>query len=187
MAAGLRHGSSSVCIDPLACFRSRLKRWKGEHVNTSVSGSCFIQARAQAAILYLCSVLLLFGFAVTAHAAQPDAGIFSTNSDLLTVQLEGYDNMRMSAYQFGTKIGIADTADNALGASRIIGTSDLPGFIKLLKLPSWVASISWHMAADAGSGRASLSPTLRVESKESLFVIKPTDRSVWMLWHKKLD
>ena len=154
-------------------------------MNTSVSGSCLIQA--QAAIRCLCSGLLLLGFAV-AHAAQPDAGIFSTSSDLLTVQLEHYDSMRMAAYQFGTKIGIDDTVDNAPGASKIAGTagtSGMPGFIKLLKLPSWVASISWHMAAD--SGRASLSPSLRVESKESLFLIKPTDRSVWMLWHKKFD
>jgi hypothetical protein len=161
---------------------------QGEHMNTSVSGSCFIQT--QAAILCLCRGLFLLGFAVVAHAAQPDAGIFSTNSDLLTLQLEHHDNMRLAAYQFGTKIGIADTVDNAAGvpgASRIVGTSGMPGFINLFKLPSWVASISWHMAADADSGRASLSPTLRVESKESLFVIKPTDHSVWMLWHKKLD
>jgi hypothetical protein len=155
-------------------------------VNTSVSGSSFIQV--QAAILCLCGGLFLLGFAVMARAAQPDADIFSTNQDMLTVQLENYGSMRLAAYQFGTKIGIADAAENfpkVAGASRFVGISGMPGFINLIKLPSWVASISWHMAAD--SGRASLSPTLRVQSKESAFVIKPTDHSIWMFWHKKLD
>jgi hypothetical protein len=152
-------------------------------VNNSVSGSCFI--RVHAAIRCLCRGVFLLGFAVAAHAAQPDAGLFSTNSDVLTIQLEHHDSMRLAAYQFGSKVGITDTADKVPGASRFGGTSGMPGFNKLLNLPSWVASISWHMAAD--SGRASLSPNLRVESKEALFVIKPTDHSVWMLWHRKLD
>jgi hypothetical protein len=153
-------------------------------VVNSVFGSGFNQARV--AIRGLCSGLLLLGFAVAAHAAQPGTDSYSTSSDLFTIQLEHYDGMRLAAYQFGSKVGVADTADNVVpGASRFGATTDLPSFIKLLKLPSWVASISWHMSVD--SDRASLSPNLRVESKETLFVIKPTDHSVWMVWHRKLD
>ncbi|MGA9666556.1 MAG: hypothetical protein WBQ69_08940 [Gallionella sp.] len=156
-------------------------------MGNSISGSVFNQARA--AILCLGSGLLLFGLSAAAHAAQPGTDSYSTNSDLLTIQLEHYDIMRLAAYQFGSKVGVAETADTAdnvvPGASRFGATTGLPSFIKLLKMPSWVASIGWHMTAD--SDRASLSPNLRVESKENLFVIKPTNHSVSMVWHRKFD
>ena len=152
-------------------------------MNTSVSGSYFIQA--QASILCMCMGLFLVGFPVATHAAQPESGLFSTRPDLLTIQLEKFDSMRQAAYRFDTRIGIADTSGNVSGASRIGGTSGVPSFINLIKLPSWVASIRWHMADD--SDRASLAPYLRVESKETLVVIKPIEHSAWMIWHKKLD
>jgi hypothetical protein len=152
-------------------------------MNTSVSASCFISA--QAAILCLCMGLFLVGFAVAAHAAQPEAALFSTRPDLLTIRLEQYDGMRLAAYRFDTRVGIADTADNIPGASRFGGTSGVIGYIKQLKLPDWVASIGWHLAAD--SDRASLAPYLRVESKETLIVIKPLEHSALMVWHMKID
>lgn len=155
-------------------------------MTTSAFGSYFIQMRAAMLRLCLGCVLcsLFFGMHA-AHAAQSEADLFSTRPDLLAFQLERYDSMRLPAYRFDARIGIADTSGNVSGASRIGGTSGVPGFINLIKSPSWVASISWHMADD--SDRASLAPYLRVESKETLVVIKPIQHSAWMIWHKKLD
>ena len=155
-------------------------------MNISVSGSYFIQMRAAMLRLCLgCVLCSLFFEMHAAHAAQPGADLFSIKPDLLAFQLEHYDSMRLPAYRFDTRVGIADTADNVPGTSRFGGMSGVTSFIKQLKLPSWVASIRWHLAAD--SDRASMAPYLRVESKETLIVIKPIQHSAWMVWRRKLD
>ncbi|MGA7749543.1 MAG: hypothetical protein WCA63_05295 [Gallionella sp.] len=158
-------------------------------MNTSISGSCFIQT--QAAMLRLFLGLFLFGLAVEIHAAQPETGLFADRLDLLTIQLAHYDNIphydnvRVADYRFSARVGIAGTADNSSGGFGVHGTSRVPGYINLVKEPFWVTSIRWHL--DTDGNRASLSPNLRLESKETFFVIKPIDHSVWMVWHRLLD
>ena len=155
-------------------------------MTTSTFGSYFIQMRAAVLRLCLgCALCSLFFEMHAAHAAPPEAALFSTRPDLFTIQLDPYDSMRLAAYRSDTRAGIADTADNIVGASRFGGISGVTNFIKQLKLPDWVASIRWHLAAD--SDRASLAPYLRVESKETIIVIKPIEHSAWMVWHMKID
>jgi len=136
-------------------------------MNTSISGSYFIEA--QVAMLRLGFVLVLIGYAITSHAAQPEPGNFAPGVDLLTIPL---------AY--------SATANNKVpDRFGLAGSSSLPEYFKLEKLASWVASIRWHLTAD--DNRASLSPHLRIESREAQIEIKPIQRSVWMVWRRPLD
>jgi len=136
-------------------------------MNTSISGSYFIEA--QAVMLRLGFGLVLIGYAITSHAVQPEAGNFAPGVDLLTIPL---------AYSVTANNRVPDRFGLA-------GSSNLPEYFKLEKIASWVASIRWHLTAD--DNRASLSPHLRIESRETRIEIKPIQRSVWMVWRRPLD
>lgn len=147
---------------------------------TSTFGSYFMQA--QVLMRRLCLGCFLCSLAFEIHAAQPDAELFAPGLDLLSIKLAHYDAVQPVPYRFSASVVIADSASERV---RFGGTSSLPDFINMEKVKDWVASIRWHMTADGN--RASLSPQLRVESKETLIQIKPVDRSVWMMWRKALD
>jgi len=160
---------------------------------TATSDSYFIQVRA--AMLHLCLGCILCSLLFelhTAHAAQPEADPFAPGLDLISIKF-AYSNIDLQpaytvqqpANSFNARVGFFGTTDTASGRVRFGGTSSLPDYINMEKVKDWVASIRWHMTAD--DNRASLSPQLRVESKEALIEIKPVDRSVWMRWHRALD
>jgi len=135
-------------------------------MNTS-SGSYFIEV--QVGMLRLGFGLVLIGYALASHAAQPEAGNFAPGVDLLTIPLP---------YSVAANSKVPDQFGLA-------GSSSLPEYFKLEKIASWVASIRWHLTAD--DNRASLSPHLRIESKETRIELKPLQRSVWMVWRRPLD
>lgn len=149
-------------------------------MTTFVSGSYF--TRVQAAMLRLCAGLVLAGSAVAVHAAQPEGDPFAPGFDLLTIQVTRYDIVQPDPYRFSAKTGISDIAYGRAGFG---GAASLPEYFDLKKVTDWVASIRWHLTAD--SDRASLSPHLRVESRETLLEIKPLEQSVWMVWRRSLD
>jgi hypothetical protein len=137
---------------------------------TSTFGFYFIQMRA--AMLRLCMgcvLCSLFFEMGAAHAAQPEAGNFATGVDLYTIPL---------AHSVTANNKVSDRFGFA-------GSSNLPENIKLEEIAAWVASIRWHLTAE--DNRASLSPHLRIQSKETRIEIKPIQRSVWMVWHRQLD
>lgn len=153
-------------------------------MTTSTSDSDFIQARA--AMLRLCLGFVLCGLVCKVHAAQPDAELFAPGLDLLSIKLAHYDAVQPVPYRFSASVVIADTAAvTASERARFGGASSLPDYINMEKVTAWVASIRWHMTADGN--RASLAPHLRIESNETLLMIKPVDRSIWMVWHRTLD
>jgi hypothetical protein len=135
-------------------------------MNTS-SGSYFIEV--QAGMLRLGFGLVLIGYAFASHAAQPKGENFAPGVDLLTIPL---------AYSVAANNKVPDRFGLA-------GSSSLPEYFKLEKIASWVASIRWHLTAD--DNRASLSPHLRIESRETRIELKPIQRSVWMVWRRPLD
>jgi len=149
-------------------------------MTTTISGSCFIQV--QATMLHLCLGLVLAGLAVKTHAAQPEPDLSAPQLEIVSIQLAHYDTMQPVPYRFSAGAGLSNIASGRAGFG---GTSSLPDFINLKKVTSWVASIRWHLASEGD--RASLSPNLRIESKETLLVIRPIQQSVWMTWRKPLD
>jgi len=74
--------------------------------------------------------------------------------------------------------------------------NNFPNSLSFRKLPRWTSpaepardtfwttSIRWHLT-DIGN-HASLSPRLRLETKESRIEIRPLQRSVWFSWRKAL-
>jgi hypothetical protein len=169
---------------------------KGSYMAITTSDSCFIQM--QAAMLRLClgCVLCSLLFEMhAAHAAQPESDPFAPGFDLISIKFS-YSDMnrveRRSAYteqqpvnSLDAKVGFFGATDKAHERANFRGISSLPDYINMEQVKDWVASIRWHMTAD--DNRASLSPQLPVESKETLIEIKPVDRSVWMMWHRALD
>ncbi|MFZ5524111.1 MAG: hypothetical protein ACOY9D_08545 [Pseudomonadota bacterium] len=157
-------------------------------MTTSASCSYFIQLRAAMLRMCLgCVICSLFFEIHAAHGAQPETDPFSPGFDLASIRLAHYDTADTAqpiTDHFSARVGLADSASVRVGFG---GTSSFPGYINLEKFTSWVASIRWHLTANAESSRASLSPQLRVESKETLVEVKPLDRSVWMIWHRALD
>ena len=151
-------------------------------MTTSTSDSCFIQARAAMLRLCLGCVLCSLVFKMhAAHAAQPEADLFVPGLDLVSIKL-AHDSVQTVPDRFSASLVIADTVSERV---RFGGTSSFPDLINMEKVTAWVASIRWHMIADGN--RASLSPQLRVETKETLIEIKPVERSVWMVWSRALD
>jgi hypothetical protein len=163
---------------------------------TAISDSNFIQMRAAMLRLCLGCVLCSLLFEMHAgHAAQPEADPFSPGLDLISIKFAYSDIERIEqqpaytvqqpANSFNARVGFFGTTDIAPKRVNFGGLSSLPDYINMENVKDWVASIRWHMTAN--DNRASLSPQLRVESKETLIEIKPVDRSVWMMWHRALD
>ena len=161
-------------------------------MTTSTIDSYFIQARAAMFRMCLGCILCSLIFKIHgAHAAQPESNSLASGLDLVSVKFAYGDIERLPAYsgkepanRFNAKLGLIGTADTAPVGLGLFKASSLPGFIEE-NASIWVAKILWHL--DSVSARASLSPQLRIESKDTMIEIKQVDRSVWMVWHKTLD
>ncbi len=143
-------------------------------MNTFISGSYFI--RVQAAMLKLGLGLVLGGYAMASHAAQADT--VAPGIDLISIPL---------AYSFTGNYPAAGLDANDRMPDRF-GFGEmprLPEYFNLKKVASWVASVRWHMAEE--NNRASFSPHLGVESRETLILIGPVNRSITMVWHRALE
>ncbi|MGA8862928.1 MAG: hypothetical protein WBM09_13050 [Gallionella sp.] len=148
-------------------------------MNTCISGSYF--TRAQAVMRTLGFGLVVVGYAIASHAAHADT--FGPGVDLVSIPL-AYSligNDRPVNLDANTNLDANNGAPDRFG-----GMPRLPDYFKNLKnVASWVASISWHMTEE--DSRASFSPHLRVESKETLILIEPLDHSITMMWHRRLE
>ncbi len=150
---------------------------------TKLIGSCLLQT--QAAMFRLCLGLPVLGFACHAHAAKPDDGIFSAGVNLFSIKFTHADSPEQPVNRFTANVGNLAVADSQATGSGFFKAFRLPKVIKPLDDSFWSTSIRWNLASvDA---RASLSPRLRVESKETLIELKPASRSVWMSWRRALD
>jgi len=126
-------------------------------------------------ILRTCIGLLLCSLSLTTQAMQPE----SPQLDVFAVQLTHTDTSKQSSYRFNTTV--ASTTPNNLVFSK---TSRQPAFSEFKNGTLWIMSIRWHLTSD--DDHASLSPQLRLESKESRIEIRPFNRSVWMIWCRAL-
>jgi hypothetical protein len=126
-------------------------------------------------ILRTCIGLLLCSLSLTTQATQPE----SPQLDVFAVHLTYVDTSKQSSYRFNTTV--ASTTPNNLVFSN---TSRQPAFSEFKNGTSWITSIRWHLTSDGD--HASLSPQLRLESKESRIEIRPLQRSVWMIWRRAL-
>jgi hypothetical protein len=161
-------------------------------MTTSTADTYFIQARA--ALLRVCLGCILCSLIFKmhgAHAAQSEIDLLAPGLDLVSVKFTYGETERLPAYygkktesRFDTKVGFIGAADSATRGLGLFKTSRLPGFIEE-NVSLWVAKIKWHL--NSVDARASLSPQLRIESKDTVIEIKQVDRSYWMVWHKTLD
>lgn len=124
-------------------------------------------------ILRVCIGLLLCSHSLTTQASQSD----SPQLVLFAVQFVHADNSQQSSYHlFNT---VVSTEPTNLVFSK---TSRLPAISEFKKGAFWITSIRWHL--DTDSNHASLSPQIRLESKESQLEIRPFQRSVLMTWRR---
>jgi hypothetical protein len=145
-------------------------------MKTCISGSYFM--RAQAAMLKLGFGLVLVGYAIASHAAQPGVDDFAPGADVLSIPL---------AYSITGVDRTSGPGTNNQQPDRF-GFGKLPNlrpYFNLQKVAAWVASIRWHMTEE--NNRASFSPRLRVESRGTLILIRPRSHSITVEWHRKLD
>jgi hypothetical protein len=151
-------------------------------MNASISGSHFI--RAQAAMLQLALGLVLVGYAMASHAAQANAA--APAIDLISIP---------PAYSFTRNDRAAglDANDRLPDRFGFAGMPYLPQYMNLKNVASsvasnvasWVASTRRYIAGQ--DNPAPPSTNLNVGSKETFILIKPIDRSITMMWHRKLD
>jgi hypothetical protein len=143
-------------------------------MNASISGSYFI--RAQAAMLQLALGLVLVGYAMASHAGQADT--VAPAIDLISIPL---------AYSFTGNYRASGLDANYRMPDRygFGGMPYLPQYMNLKNVASWVASTRRRIAEQ--DNRASSSPHMRMGFKETFIVIEPLDRSITMMWHRKLD
>jgi hypothetical protein len=144
-------------------------------------GSCLMQT--QAAMFRFCLSFPMLCFACHAHAAKPGEGFISEGVNLFSMKFTHSDGAEQPN-RFTANIGNLALTDSAAKGHGFFESLRLPSIIKPLDDSFWSTSIRWNLsAADA---RASLSPRLRVESKETLIELKPGSRSVWMSWRRAL-
>jgi len=161
-------------------------------MTTSTSGTYIFQA--QAAMLRICMGCILCSLIFKmhgAHAAQPENELLAPGLDLVAVKFAYRDINQQPVYtgqqsvkSINTSFGFFDSTDTSSGGFGLLKASRLPDYIEE-NASLWVAKILWHLTSV--NDRASLSPQLRIESKDTLIEIKQVDRSVWMVWHKSID
>lgn len=125
--------------------------------------------------LQLCFGILLCSLCLAAQAAQPQ----TTQLDIFSLQLTRTNTQQFSGYQLNT------TVANATASSFVFSKAlRLPTLSELKKGALWTTSIRWHYT-DNGI-QSSLSPRLRIESKESRIELNPLKRTVSMTWRREL-
>lgn len=145
-----------------------------------ISDSRFIQA----AMLRMCFWLIFVGLAVAAHTAQSEEGFFAPDLDILTIQPVRSGNDWLIPYRFDTNFALTRHEDVASVGTGLSNTPRLHIVAEPKKEAAWSTNPRWRIASD--SEHASLSPTLRFESKGERVEIKPRRHSIWVLWRKAL-
>ena len=119
--------------------------------------------------------LLLCALSLTAHAAQP----LTTEFDLLSVQLTRFNTKQINSYQLNTQIAHTTASSFVFGKGL-----RLPTLSEIKTGAFWKTSIRWHYTDDGI--KSSLSPKLRIESKESKIELNPIKHSFSLLWRRAL-
>jgi|CXWL01.1.fsa_nt_gi hypothetical protein len=124
----------------------------------------------------LCLGVLLCSLSLAAQAVQPQ----TTQLDIFSLQLTRTSTQQFSGYQLSTTIA------NATASSFVFSKAlRLPTLSELKKGALWTTSIRWNYANDGI--QSSLSPRLRIESKESRIELNPFKRTVSMTWRRELS
>lgn len=145
-------------------------------MNTLIPDSCF--KRAQLAFLRLGLGLLLAGYGMASHAAQPMSDSFYTGVDLITIPLAHSVSENFRVNERGTNYTAPDRF-------RLGGMSALPKYINIKNIASWVLSVRWHMSEE--NYHTSFSPELQIDNNGSQYLIKPRVHSITFIWHKALN
>jgi serine-type D-Ala-D-Ala endopeptidase (penicillin-binding protein 7) len=125
-----------------------------------VSSSYYIQEAIQ-----LFFGFVFVGLAVAAHAAQSEEGSFAPTPDILTTQLvrSDADWLLPYPYRLNTNVALTRSEDSAPAGSGFSNTPRLFLVAEPKKEAVWSTNERGQVTSD--SGRASLSPLLRDESK----------------------
>ncbi len=123
----------------------------------------------------LCLGLLLCTLSLTARAVQPEV----TQFDLLSLQLTHAETKQFNGYQLSTSVG--NNASNGFVFGKGL---HLPSLSELKKGTFWTTSIRWNYSND--NLKSSLSPRLRVESKESRIEFNPIKHAASITWRREL-
>lgn len=122
-----------------------------------------------------CLGFLLCTLSLTTHATQ----LSNTQFDLFSLQLTHAETQKFSGYQFSTAVG--NSSANGFVFSKDL---HLPSLSELKKGTFWTTSIRWHYTDDGM--KSSLSPKLRIESKESKIELNPLKHSFSLSWRREL-
>jgi hypothetical protein len=124
--------------------------------------------------------------AVVAHTAQSEEGSFAPTPDILTTQLVRSDANWLLPYPYrlNTNVALTRSEDFAPAGSGFSNTPRLFLVAEPKKEAVWSTNARMQITPD--SGRASLSPILRDESKGEPPEIKPQRHSFWTVWRKAL-
>lgn len=123
----------------------------------------------------LCLSFLLCSLSLTTHAAPPEA----IQLDLLSVQLAHTNTKQLDSYQLSTAVANT-TASNFVFGKML----HLPSISEIKTGTFWTTSIRWHYTDDGV--KSSLSPKLRIESKESRIELNPLKHSLSLTWRRAL-
>jgi hypothetical protein len=129
--------------------------------------------------------LFLVGLTVAAHAAQPEQDLFAPHLDLLKilpVHLDTDGLPRLAHYRFSASVVLTHAAD--VGPPTYGSNSPVlaNSAIELQQEAVWARSSSWQLISSGD--RPSLSPLLRIESKDEKLEVTPRRHSVRIEWRK---
>ncbi len=128
-----------------------------------------------------CSGIVLCGHFLTAQAVQPH----ELQLDLLSIQLTQQDMQSFNGLHSSEELHLETKIANTTASSFIFNKSaQLPNSPKLKKDIFWTTSIRWNYTDDGI--RSSLSPRLRIESKESLIDFNPLKQTISIRWHRDI-
>jgi hypothetical protein len=123
----------------------------------------------------LCLGLLLGSLSLTVQATQPEVKQF----DFFSVQLAHINTKQLDSYQLST------TVANTTASNFVFGKMPhLPSISEIKTGTFWTTSIRWHYTDDGL--KSSLSPKLRIESKESRIELNPLKHSFSLAWRRAL-
>lgn len=126
-------------------------------------------------MIQLCLCLLLSTLSLTTHAAQPRA----TQFDLLSLQFSHTNTKQLDSYQINTTVANIPASNFVFGK-----IPHLPSMSEIKTDTFWTTSIHWHYTDDGI--KPSLSPKLRIESKESRIELNPLKHSLSLTWRRAL-
>ena len=129
--------------------------------------------------------LFLVGLTVATHAAQPEQDLFAPHLDLLKIQPVHADTdglPRLAHYRFSASVVLTHAAD--VGPPNYSSNSLVLANAASEPQPEavWARSGGWQLIS--GGDRPSLSPLLRIESKDEKLEVTPRRHSLRIEWRK---